>query len=216
LSRQRNDTAGLILGHFSSGRNQMFAGRFALSRSHLDEVLALHDPISHRSLIHQAGIHLKNNPQSLLGIVLFCLGFPDQALAQSRAAIAAAQRLAHPSSLAGSLAAGTILLSLVGETAALDERISQLLRLAAEQGFPHYRAEGTIYLGWGKVKNGDVVEGLSLLRKGVSAYRAIGTVLWVSYYLALLAAACQTAGRVEEGLALLDDALQLAERTGER
>ena len=55
LSRQRNDSAGLVLGHFSSGRNLMFAGRFASSRSHLEEVLALYDPISHRSLVHQAG-----------------------------------------------------------------------------------------------------------------------------------------------------------------
>ena len=57
LSRQRNDSAGLVLGHLSSGRNLMFAGRFASSRSHLEEVLALYDPISHRSLVHQAGVH---------------------------------------------------------------------------------------------------------------------------------------------------------------
>ena len=56
LSRQRNDSAGLVLGHLSSGRNLMLAGRFASSRSHLEEALALYDPISHRSLIHQAGI----------------------------------------------------------------------------------------------------------------------------------------------------------------
>jgi predicted ATPase len=52
LSRQRNDTAGLVLGHLSCGRNLMRAGRFALSRSHLEEVLALYDPASHRSLVH--------------------------------------------------------------------------------------------------------------------------------------------------------------------
>jgi hypothetical protein len=43
LSRQRNDPAGLILSYNSSGRNLMLAGRFALSRSHLEEVLALYD-----------------------------------------------------------------------------------------------------------------------------------------------------------------------------
>ena len=57
LSRQRNDSAGLVLGHLSSGRTLMFAGRFASSRSHLEEALALYDPISHRSLVRQAGIH---------------------------------------------------------------------------------------------------------------------------------------------------------------
>src|ERR1700730_8199973 len=92
LSRQRNDAAGLILGHLSSGRNLRFAGRFASSRSHLEEVLAHYDPILYRSLVHQAGNHPHVNSQSLLGIVLLCLGFPDQALARSNAAIAEARR----------------------------------------------------------------------------------------------------------------------------
>ena len=41
--------------------------------------------------------------QAYLGNVLYCLGFPDQALAQSNAAIAEARRLAHLPSLAVSL-----------------------------------------------------------------------------------------------------------------
>src|SRR6266851_2529684 len=46
LSRQRPESGGLVLGHLSSGRTLMFAGRLALSRSHLEEVLALYDPIA--------------------------------------------------------------------------------------------------------------------------------------------------------------------------
>jgi hypothetical protein len=76
LSGQRNDLAGLVLAHFSSGRNLLSAGRFASSRWHLEEALALYNPISHRSLVHQTGTHPQNNAQSLLGSVLFCLGFP--------------------------------------------------------------------------------------------------------------------------------------------
>ncbi len=36
------------------------------------------------------------------------------------------------------------------------------------------------------------------------------------YHTALLAGACEIAGQVEEALTLLDDALQIVERTGER
>ena len=90
LSLQRNDSAGLVLGHYSSGRNLMFVGSFASSRSHLREALALYDPSSHRSLAHQGGIHPPAVSQAVLGIVLLCLGYPDQALAQSNAAIAEA------------------------------------------------------------------------------------------------------------------------------
>jgi len=216
LSGERNDSAGLVLGHLSSGRNLMFTGRLASSRSHFEEVLALYDPNSLHSFDHQTGVDPHVTSRSILGIVLFCLGFPDQALAQSSAATAEARRLAHPSSLAGSWAAGAILLSLIGDSAALDERVDRLVEVATEQGFPHYRAEGAIYRGWGKVKSGSIAEGLLLLRSGASAYRATGAVLWVPYYIALLAGAWDIAGQIEGAATLLDEALQIVERTGER
>jgi class 3 adenylate cyclase/predicted ATPase len=216
LSGERSDSAGLILGHDSAGRNLMSAGEFALSRSHLEEVLALYDPISHHSLVHQAGIHPQVGAQVFLGVVLFCLGFPDQALAQSSAAIAEARRLAHPPTFAGCLAVGVRLLSLVGDDPVLDEWTEQLVAVATEQGFTFWRAQGTICCGWVKVRNGDVAEGRSLLRSGSTAYRATGSELLVPHYIALLARACECAGQIEEAMTLLDDALQITERTGER
>jgi class 3 adenylate cyclase/predicted ATPase len=216
LSRQRNDPAGLVLGHFSSGRNLMFAGRFVEARSHLEEVVALHDPISDGSLVHQVGFYPHVNSQGLLGIVLFCLGFPDQAFARSSTAIAEARRLAHLPSLAVSLANGITALSLVGHNAALDQWVDQVVVVTTEQGFPVWRAHGTIFRGWVKVKNGDVAEGISLLRSGLTAYRATGAEAWMPHFFALLAGACEIEGQADEAVTLLDDALQIVERTKQR
>jgi predicted ATPase len=216
LSHQRNDSAGLVLAHYRSGLNLMYVGRFTASRSHLEAALALYDPISHRSLVHQVGTHPHVNLQAFLGIVLFCLGFPDHALAQSNAAIAEARRLAHPPSLAASLTFGARLRSLVGDNAALDEQASALIALATEQGFAYWRAEGTIYRGWVKVKNGDVAEGMSLLRSGSAAYRATGAEMWMPLFITLLARACEIPGQFEEAVTLLEHASQVVERTGER
>jgi predicted ATPase len=216
LSRQRNDTAGMFLGHVSSGRTLMFVGSLAQSRSHLEEALALHNPISHRSLVHQIGISPQVVSEGFLGIVLCCLGYPDQALARSNAAIAEARRLAHPPSLAVSLALGARLLSLVGDNTVLGEWSDQLVAVATEQGFAWQRAMGTIYRGWVKARNGDVNEGISLLRNGSAAYRATGAELWMPHHIALLAAACEIAGQFDETVAQSDEALQIVERTGER
>jgi class 3 adenylate cyclase/predicted ATPase len=216
LSRQRNDSAGLVLAHQSSGRNLMLVGRFASSRSHLEEVLAFYDPISHGSLGYQTGSDPRLVTKGLLGITLFCLGFPDQALAQSNSAIAEARRLAHPPSLTVSLALGARLLSLVGDNAVFGERVDHLVAIATEQGFPYFRAQGTIFRGWVKVKNGDVTGGLSLLRNGLSGYSATGTKQWMPHHVALLARASEIAGQIEEGLTLLDEALQIVKKTGER
>ena len=40
--------------------------------------------------------------------------------------------------------------------------------------------------------------------------------MWVSHVVALLAGACEIAGQAEEALTLLDEALEIVERTGER
>src|SRR5262249_4466135 len=122
-------------------------------------------------------------------------------------------RLAHPPSLASRLTLGNLLLSLVGDNAALDEGTDQLLTVATEQGFPHWLAEGTSFRGWIAVKNGDVTEGISLLR---SAYRAAGMEAWMPHFIVLLAAACEIGGQAEEALARLDEAFQIVERTRAR
>jgi predicted ATPase len=213
-SRQYNDSAGLVLGHYSSGHNLLLTGRFASCRSHLEEVLALYDPVAHRSLTDHAGHHPQVNAQSLLGIVLLYLGHPDQAVAQSNASIAEARRLAHPPTLAASLANSSRLLSLAGADSALNDRADELIALATDRGFPFWGMLGTLYHGWVAVKRGDAAEGISLLRGGSAAYRAAGAEIGMPYFLGLLARACEIAGQIEEAVTQLDDALQSADRTG--
>jgi predicted ATPase len=88
--------------------------------------------------------------------------------------------------------------------------------VAADQGFPHWSALGTIFRGWVTIKDGSLTEGISLLRNGCAAYRATGAELWMTHYIALLASACEIAGQFDEAVTLLDEALQIVERTGER
>jgi class 3 adenylate cyclase/predicted ATPase len=215
LSHQRNDSGGLVLAHQACGSDQMLAGRFALSRSHYEEALALYDPKSHRLLAHQTGSHPQVVAQAYLGFVLFCLGLPDQAVARTSAAIVEARRLSHPPSLASSLMVGAMLFSLIGDNAALDEHAEELAAVATEHGVPWWRTVGTIYRGWVKATNGDVAEGIWLLRSGSAAYHATGAEMWMPYYTALVGSACEIAGQVEEGLALLSEAVDAGERTGE-
>jgi predicted ATPase/DNA-binding winged helix-turn-helix (wHTH) protein len=213
LSHQRNDASGLILGYSEMGETLMFAGEFASSRSHLERALAVRNPSFQSALFtHNPLVPARGN----LAIVLFCLGYPDQARAASRATIADAQRLGHPASLALSHIFDAILLSLVADNAALDARIGELMATATEHGFALYEAQGAIFGGWAKVEFGEVSEGNRLLRSGLDAYRATGSEVWMPHYRALLAMASEIAGQPEEAAMSLDDALRIVERTGER
>jgi predicted ATPase len=151
-----------------------------------------------------------------LGSIYFCLGYPDQALARSNKAVAEAQRLGHQPSLAVTLAFDARLLLLIGDDAALGEQARQLIAVSTEQSFAYWRALGTIYRGWVKVKNGEVAEGMALMRSGSAAYRATGAAAWVPFHLGLLARACEIGGQVEEAATRLRDALRVVEGTGER
>jgi predicted ATPase len=115
-----------------------------------------------------------------------------------------------------SLGIDALLLSIVGDDIGLEQRADGLVAVATDQGFPFYRATGAIFRGWVKVKSADLTEGLSLLRAGSSAYCATGATAWMPLYIALLAGACEIVGQIEEGVARLDQALQLVERMGER
>ena len=98
----------------------------------------------------------------------------------------------------------------------MGERADQLVSTATEQGFPYWRAVGTICGGWVKVKNGAVTEGMSLLRSGSSAFCATGSEMFVPHHFALLAEACEIANQIDEAATLLDEALQIVDKTGER
>lgn len=216
LSRQRNDVAGMVLGHDCSGRDLLLTGEFAASRSHFEQVLALYDPDAHGALVNQTGSYPHVISRGYLAIALFCLGFADKALAESNAAVAEAWRLAHPPTLTVTLSTDCRLLSLSGDSTALDERAGQLSAVATEQGFPLYRMLGTIYRGWARVSTGDLSAGISLLRSGSSAYGETGAKTRIPYHTGLLAKACEIAGQLDEALYLVDEALETTEAIGER
>jgi predicted ATPase len=69
--------------------------------------------------------------------------------------------------------------------------------------------------GWALADQGRVAEGIAQIRQGLPAWQATGTAIWQPYFLALLAEACAQGGHVEEGLALLTEALAIVDRTGE-
>jgi predicted ATPase len=89
---------------------------------------------------------------------------------------------------------GVRLLSLVGDNAVLSELVDQLVAVATEQDFPFWRSVGAVYRGWIQVQNGGVAEGISLLRSGMTAYRATGAAMWMPHFIALLAGAFEIAG----------------------
>jgi len=79
--------------------------------------------------------------------------------------------------------------------------------LASEHGFAFWAAYGQILQGWADAQQGETTTGIARIRDGLAAAEATGARSGTPYHLALLAEALALAGKIEEGLAALDEAL---------
>jgi predicted ATPase len=149
-------------------------------------------------------------------VVLWLLGFPDQAVARSRQAAALAlERLDHYG-LSIALFNAAKVHQLRREADAAAEYAQALLALAEEQAFPVWFAAGTILAGWIDARRGKWEGGVARIREGIAAYLANGAAMMHPYFLGLLAEALDAGGQFEEGLDVLARALTIVEESGER
>lgn len=215
LAREQHDESLLPSAHFAVGNHLCQRGEFARSRVHLEEAIALYRP-SHPST-HSVlmGTDYLIMAHAFEAHVLWHLGYPDQAKAMSARAVTLADELAHPFSRAVATAYDAMLYQFLGQPDAVKRRAAETIALSAEYGFPYYCAWGTILHGWALAMRGHVERGMRQLQDGLAAMRTTGAGLRRSFYLSLWAELCAEQGEMHEALALVDEALALAEATGE-
>ena len=205
-----------MIGHRAVGISSLWLGRLDAARGHLNQVLALYDPDRHRSLASLYAYDPRVPGLAGMSVTLLQLGYPEQALARSRDALAAAEDLAHPASLAYALQHACVFHQMCRDGEGVRERAAQLIALAGEQGFPYWLAAGLVFGGWARAQHGQVQEGMAQIEEGLAAYRATGAALFRPYFLALSAEAHDRANRRAEALGLLREALAEVDRSGER
>ena len=147
---------------------------------------------------------------------IWMLGYPDQALQSTKGALNLAQEFTHPLSLVFALQFATFLHQFRREAQAVQERAEALIALSTEQGFPQWLAYANVLRGWALTVRGEGEEGIAQIHKGLVARQALGAQLNRPYFLSLLAEAHGKAGQIEEGLAVLNQALDTVNKTGER
>ena len=101
------------------------------------------------------------------------------------------------------------------EAQAAQEHAEALIALSREQGFIFPLVEGTILRGGALAAQGRAEEGIAQMRQGLAALSATGVGVARPYYLALLAEAYGRLGQVEEGLAVLAEALAVVHKIGQ-
>ena len=86
---------------------------------------------------------------------------------------------------------------------------AQAVATADEHGFRDVDSWARMFRGWAQAHLGHPDEGVSLIRDALSAYRANGSRLWVTFFLTMLAEAQALGGALAESLRTLDEALTI-------
>jgi TOMM system kinase/cyclase fusion protein len=216
LAKGVHDPALLLEAYRALGRTLFDRGELTLARASLEQGIALYDPLQHRSHAFRYGYDPGVAGLACIALVLWHLGYIDQALKRSREAVTLAQRLSHPYSLAFALGLVAEFHSFRRNWLAVQEHAEEAVSLSCEQGFPLFAALGTFLRGRAFAEQGRRDEGVTLMRQGLAAWRATGAEMWQSHFLALLAEAYGKGGQIGEGLTILAEALDFVHETGER
>jgi predicted ATPase len=216
LAQRQQDAALLLVGHFALGAALYCLGEFAPAREHMEQSLALDGPQEDHAHPFSFGMDLGVFCRAWAAHALWHLGYPDQALTMSHAALTQARELSHPFSLALALGYAAILHQFRREERATHERAEAGMVLCREHGFAYYLTWGTILQGWVLAEQGQQEAGIAQMRDGLAAFRATGGEVRLPYYLTLLAEACGKAGQAADGLRLVAEALAQVEAKGER
>src|SRR5712692_3130234 len=214
IAQSVEDPAFLHAAHFQMGHALYWMGQFTSAQTHLELSCSLYDPTAYPS--HGSdlpgfckGVH------SLVfsGVSAWYLGFPEQARDRLERALSFARQQSDPFFVCLALAPSSRVELLRGDTIAASKFADAMFHLAQEQGFRGFLAMAIAQRGVVLSAGAHAEEGIGQLREGLD-HSAGAFEVMRTQYLAFLAAGYGLVGRVDEGLAVLAEAMALVESTG--
>jgi predicted ATPase len=212
LAERREDTAMMVQAHWALGLSLKYLGEFTSAHEHFGRTLALYDPERHAAHAFLYGGLLNH---AHLGSLLSYLGYADQAKSITNKALAIAEKVRHPIGLCNALSIAIAIEAFQHNAERVIEMAEEMIFQAEEHGLPFYKAIGTIMRGWARAMRGDVQQSLAEMRQGLDAHRDFEAEQQRASYLVLMAEALSIAGRVDEGLRALDEAVEGISNTAE-
>jgi predicted ATPase/class 3 adenylate cyclase len=147
---------------------------------------------------------------------LWQLGCPDQALERVLEVVARAERLKHKFSIGEAYGFRAAIQHFRGENEAARESAERAIAICEEGGFAVWLAHAQLMRGRAVAELGDPAVGIDEMRQAYELWSATGAVVTTPFYLAMRAEGLALGGRPDEGLALLERALAIIDRCGER
>jgi predicted ATPase len=207
-SAQSQPSSGpLLVGHRILGYSLACSGDYPAALAHLETAVSLYRPDEHRNSAFHYGQDIGVSAFAHLSLGLWHRGYPDQSGRAADRALALSRQLGHAHTLAHALYHAGVPAVFARDVATVYACSNECIALASEHGFAIWAAYGRILQGWAVSQRGQAATGIARIRDGLTAREATGSRAATPLFLTLLAEALALAGKIEEGLAALDDAM---------
>jgi DNA-binding SARP family transcriptional activator/predicted ATPase len=166
----------VAIAHHVMGWLLVCLGQFAAALDHAEYVMDLYAPQRRHAAAVFYGIDVGVQCLAWASGALWFLGYPDQALKRSRKALALAQELDHPYSLADAQSTGGTMVHLYRRDHQAARALAEAsATLASEHEFRFFLAQATMQRGRVLAEQGRIEEGIAQLRQGLAAWETTGT-----------------------------------------
>ncbi|HEY7124242.1 MAG TPA: BTAD domain-containing putative transcriptional regulator [Ktedonobacterales bacterium] len=191
-------------------------GRIVDANEQFAEILAAHDPEHLRHLQESQGANYAAHGRAWQAHALWCLGYPQQALNRELEAIRLVEALNQPFNQALVSAYLALLQQWRADEATARACAEEALELTSLYQAPYYRSWAAILGSYALALEQPREPHIGRLRASIDDFKASNARLRLPYYLSLLAHVFAKAGRAQEGLTVLDEALAEARAHNER
>jgi class 3 adenylate cyclase/predicted ATPase len=208
------DAAYKVLGHEALGFTYLAQGHFGAARTELERSMALCGEADPARYIEISGQDPRVHARLYYGMVLWFLGYPDQALRACAEARVYAEASRRPFTEAMARTISLRIHQLRGESGIVARQANAALDICKEHEFAHYLAMALVLRGWASAHEGRVEEGCADIREGLKREQETGASLYESYGQALLAEIYVKNARYEDAIDLLQRTSAKLERRG--
>jgi predicted ATPase len=196
--------------------SRLHLGRLTDASAEFEQMIATHDPTQLQRIVEEQGWNYAVHARAWHAHALWLLGYPQSALRRGHNAARLAHDLAQPFNQAVAAAYLALLQQLCADDATARAHADQALALTTEYKAPYYRAWSAILVSYALACEQPDAPTIARLRESIAAFTATGARLRLPYYLGLLAHVCGRAGRAEEGLAAINEAMAASRAHSER
>jgi class 3 adenylate cyclase/predicted ATPase len=206
----------LMLAHHAAGVTLSALGQHSAAQRELEKAVAIYDRERHASAAFTYGQDSGVVCRSQAAFSLWFLGYPDRAHSLNKEAVALAERVNHPYSLAAALDFSAWVDQLRGDSLSAQKHAEAAIAISSKHDFVFWLLTGMILRGWALTARDQVAEGVAQMGQALAGYRQTGAGILRPYYQALLADVYGRIGKETEAFQLLDEAEAAVKATDER